>query len=77
MAKVSTYLTFTGDCDPAFAYYKGVFGTEYVEEPSRYGDMPPSEGMPDLAEDERDLILNIQLPILGGHLLMGSDVMSA
>jgi len=77
MASVSTYLTFTGDCGPAFETYKAIFGTEYVGEPARYGGMPPSEGMPELAENEKDLILNIQLPILGGHLLMGSDVMSA
>lgn len=29
--------------------------------------------MPPLAEDDKDLIMHIELPILGGHTLMGTD----
>lgn len=74
MAKVSTYLHFTDRTEAAFEFYKTVFGTEYVAEPSRYGDMPPMEGMPSLPEENKRLILNVQLPIMDGYLLMGSDV---
>jgi PhnB protein len=73
MAKVSTYLNFTDSTEDAFEFYKTVFGTEYVAVPARYGDMPPMEGMPSLPEENKRLILNVQLPILGGNLLMGSD----
>ena len=73
MAKVSTYLTFTNQTGPAFAFYKEVFGTEYVSEPARYGSMDTGEGAEPMPAEMADLILNVQLPILGGHLLMGSD----
>lgn len=71
MATVSTYLTFTGDCGPAFEHYKSIFGTEYVSDPALYGSMPAGDGM---GEIDPNHILNVQLPTLGGHLLMGSDV---
>ncbi len=74
MAKVSTYLHFTDRTEAAFEFYKTVFGTEYVAEPSRYGDVPPMEGMPSLPEENKRLIMNVQLPIADGYLLMGSDI---
>lgn len=74
MAAVSVYLYFTDQTEAAFTFYKGVFGTEFVSPPMRYGDMmgddPNASGLP---ESARTLIANVQLPILGGHLLMGSD----
>ncbi|MGC4105177.1 MAG: VOC family protein [Thermomicrobiales bacterium] len=73
MAIVSTYLTFNGQTDAAFTFYKGVFGTEYIGEPARYGQMPVGEGDDPIPAEIANLIMNVQLPILGGHLLMGSD----
>jgi len=73
MAAVSTYLNFSRETEAAFSFYRGVFGTDFIEGIHRYRDMPPSEGMPPLAEEDKDLIMNITLPILGGHLLMGTD----
>lgn len=35
--------------------------------------MPPAEGMPTLSDEDRNLIMHIALPILGGHMLMGTD----
>ncbi len=35
--------------------------------------MPPMEGMPLLPEEDKNLVMHVALPILGGHLLMGSD----
>ena len=69
--KVSVYLNFANSTEEAFAFYKSIFGTEYAREPARYGDMPG------VADDLRELILNIQLPIADGYLLMGSDVPDA
>lgn len=76
MATVGTYLNFVGETEEAFTFYKSVFGTEFTGEISRFGDIPPLEGNPPLPEAERNYILHVGLPILGGHLLMGSDVPS-
>jgi PhnB protein len=35
--------------------------------------MPPQDGQPPLAEADKDLVMHICLPILGGHRLMGTD----
>ena len=35
--------------------------------------MPPQEGQPELSEADKQLVMNVQLPILGGHYLMGTD----
>jgi PhnB protein len=73
VAKTSTYLNFNRTTEAAFTFYKSVFGTEFVNGIARFGDMPPQEGQPPLSDDDKQLVLNVQLPILGGHLLMGTD----
>ena len=72
MANVSTYLNFKGNTFEAFEFYKSVFGTDYVGPVVRMGDVQ-GEGMPPAGDDTKDLIMNIQLPTLGSHLLMGTD----
>jgi PhnB protein len=72
MASVSTYLYFVDQTEAAFTFYKRAFGTEYVMEPVRFG-MMAGEGMPEMPDEIKNLIANVQLPILGGHVLMGSD----
>ena len=37
------------------------------------GDAPPQDGMPPLAEEDKQLVMHVMLPILGGHQLMGTD----
>jgi PhnB protein len=75
MATVSTYLNFAGQTEEAFTFYKSVFGTEFVEGGiMRHGDVPVPEGQEGPDEADRDLVINVGLPILGGHLLMGTDV---
>lgn len=74
MARTSTYLNFAGRTEEAFTFYKSVFGTDYVYGPIRFGDLPVEEGQPGSSDDEKRLVLNVQLPILGGHLLQGNDV---
>lgn len=73
MARVSTYLNFSRTTEEAFNFYKSVFGTEFEGAIDRMGDVPPQEGQPELSEDDRNLVMNVQLPILGGHMLMGTD----
>jgi PhnB protein len=73
MAKVSTYLNFPNQTEEAFNFYKSVFGGEFIGGISRFGDIPPSPDMPPMAEVDKNLVMHIVLPILGGHHLMGTD----
>ncbi|HUN35610.1 MAG TPA: VOC family protein [Trebonia sp.] len=72
MAEVSTYLNFMGQAEEAFAFYARTFGTE-VTALSRFSDLPPGSG--ELSADERNLVLHAELPILGGHVLMATDML--
>ncbi|HWL15051.1 MAG TPA: VOC family protein [Opitutus sp.] len=72
MARVSTYLIFAGTTEAAFSFYKSVFQTEYVTPIVRFDSAPPNPAAP-LQEADKQMVLHVALPILGGHLLMGSD----
>lgn len=69
MAQINPYLTFNGNCEEAFNFYKSVFGGEFPYI-GRFKDMPDSEKMPEAA---KNLIMHVSLPISEGHVLMGSD----
>ena len=73
MPKVSTYLNFPRSTFEAFTFYKSVFGGEFGPQIARFRDMKRTEGMPPLAEADKDLIVHIELSLPGGHLLMGTD----
>ncbi|MGD9710989.1 MAG: VOC family protein [Thermomicrobiales bacterium] len=74
MASVATYLNFSRETEQAFTFYKTVFGTEFLGQVMRYGDMPSPDGTPAPEDNpDRDLIMHITLPITGGHMLMGTD----
>lgn len=73
-ARVCTYLNFPGNTEEAFGFYKEVFGTEFAGDGiQRFGDIPAPEGMPPLSEADKKLIIHVELPILGGHVLMATD----
>lgn len=73
MARTSTYLNFTNKTEEAFAFYKSIFGGDYVGKVARFGDIPPQSGVPKLSEEDKNLIMHIELVITGGHHLMGTD----
>ena len=74
MASVSTFLNFDRNTEEAFNFYKSVFGgTFFGEGIMRMGDIPPQEGMPPLAEEDKNLVMHVELKILGNHALMGTD----
>jgi PhnB protein len=73
MAQVSTYLNFRRSTEEAFNFYKSVFGGEFKRDIMRFRDMPPSENNASLPEDDKNLVMHVELQILGGHLLMGTD----
>ena len=73
MATVSTYLNFNGTTEEAFTFYKTVFGTEFLGPIARIGETPQQEGQPALSDADKNLVMNVALPILGGHVIMGTD----
>jgi PhnB protein len=74
MARVSTYLNFLGNTEQAFLFYRSVFGTEFPGPIMRMKDVPRQPGDAPLSEAEGDQVMHVMLPILGGHVLMGTDV---
>ena len=74
MARTNTYLNFTNTCEEAFNFYKSVFGTEFMGDIVRHGDVPLEEGQPEPSDEVKQMVINVALPILDNHLLMGTDV---
>ncbi|NBV82804.1 VOC family protein [bacterium] len=74
MSRVGTYLNFQGNAEAAFEFYKSVFGGEFQGNGySRFKDVPAQEGMPPLSDADKNLVMQVALPILDGHMLMGCD----
>ena len=73
MPRVSTYLNFARNTEEAFTFYKSVFGGEFTGGIHRFSTVPQQEGMPTMKEDDKSLVMHVELPILGGHVLMGTD----
>jgi PhnB protein len=73
MSRVSTYLNFPRNTEQAFEFYKSVFGCEFTAPIHRFGQIPPAPGQPPMAEEDKNLVMHVELPILGGHVLMGTD----
>lgn len=71
MTTVNVYLTFPGNCEEAFNFYKSVFGGEFSYV-GRFGEMPAGEGPP-IPEESKNKIMHIGLPIGGDTMIMGSD----
>lgn len=77
MARVTTYLNFDTNTEAAFLFYKSVFKTDFAGPIMRFGDGPPCPGQPPMPADQARLVMHVALPILGGHLLMGTDAPEA
>ncbi|MES2930833.1 MAG: VOC family protein [Patescibacteria group bacterium] len=77
MARTSIYLNFTGTTEEAFHFYKKAFGTEFTGQFQRIGEVPASPDMPVLSDAEKNMIMHIELPILGGLILMGTDAIES
>lgn len=77
MPRVSTYLNFMGNTEEAMAFYKSVFKTEFLGPIVRMGDMPPGPGAPQLRDDEKNLVMHVELPILAGHVIMATDMLES
>lgn len=74
MARTCTYLNFPGNTEEAFLFYKSVFKTEFSGMGiQRFGDLPTDANHPPVADNVKNMVLHIELPITGNHILMGTD----
>lgn len=74
MAAVSTYLNFPRNTEEVFNYYKSIFGGEFFGGGfMRFADIPASADNPPIAEEDKNLVMHVELRILGTHTLMGTD----
>lgn len=71
MTTLNVYLTFKGNCEEAFNFYKSVFGGEFTAV-SRFSEMPPRENVM-VSEEEGNKLMHISLSISESTVLMGSD----
>lgn len=72
MTSVNIYLTFNGNCEAAFNFYKSVFGGEFPYI-GRFSEMPPQEGQPAMSAEDGNKIMHVSLPISKETMLLGSD----
>ena len=77
MAHVSIYLNFMGNAEEAFNHYKKVFGTEFSNPIMRFKDMPAQDGVPPMPEADKNKVVHVALPILGGTQIMATDILES
>lgn len=71
MTTINTYLTFNGNCEEAFNFYKSAFGGDFAHV-GKFKDMPENPEFP-VSEADKDKIMHISFPISKETILMGSD----
>ncbi len=72
MPIINVYLTFNGDCEEAFNFYRDVFEVEF-DMINRFKDMPPQNGTK-ISDEDAEKIMHVSLPISKETVLMGCDV---
>lgn len=77
MASINPYLTFAGNCEDAFNFYKSVFGGDFAYI-GRFNEMPPMKDQDGndcgpVSEEDGNKIMHVSLPISKETVLMGSD----
>lgn len=71
MALINPHVNFNGNAEEAFKFYQSVFGGTFAKI-VRFKDLE-SEDFP-VAENEKDKIMHIALPVGKTGMLMGNDV---
>ncbi|WP_027126903.1 VOC family protein [Gelidibacter mesophilus] len=72
MATLNPYLTFNGNCEEAFNFYKSVFGGEFSHL-GRFKVAPAESECQEMPKDQKNKIMHVSLPISKETVLMGSD----
>ncbi len=73
MGSISIYLNFNGQTEEAFEFYKSAFGGEFRTF-TRFGDTGQAAHIP---ADDHHKMMHVALPLLGGHVLMGTDILES
>jgi PhnB protein len=73
MATINPYLSFMGNTEEAFNFYKSVFGGEFTGI-QRFKDIPDGDKM---SAEDQEKIMHVALPIGGGNVLMGTDTLES
>jgi PhnB protein len=68
---INPYLTFNGNCEEAFHFYRSVFGGNFSYL-GRFKEFPGQDGTP-VSGPEGEKIMHVSLPISRETILMGSD----
>lgn len=71
MATTNVYLTFNGNCEEAFLFYKSVFEKEFTYI-GKFKDMPVNDEF-EVKPEDAEKIMHVCLPISTETMLMGSD----
>ncbi|MFV8336093.1 VOC family protein [Flavobacterium sp. RSP29] len=71
MVTVNTSITYNGNCEEAFLFYKSVFGGEFSYF-GRFKEMPMTDGKT-CPDGESEKIMHVSLPICDETAIMGSD----
>ncbi len=69
--QINPYLTFNGNCEAAFNYYKEYLGGQ-IQEFHRYGNSPMAEQMP---VEHHNRVMHVSMSFSNGQILMASDSM--
>lgn len=77
MARTSTYLNFAGTTEEAFGFYRTAFNTAFVGPIARIGEAPRAPETPALTAAEEKLVMHVELPVTGGHVLMGTHAVES
>lgn len=72
MTTLNISLTFNGNCEEAFNFYRSVFGGDF-QFIGKYGEMPPQDGIPIIRDSQKNKIMHVTLPISKETMLMGND----
>ncbi len=73
MATFNPYLSFPGNTEEAFNFYKSVFGGEFTTL-QRFKDTPEAGKIP---EKDKNKIMHVALPIGKGNVLMATDALES
>lgn len=74
MASVSTYLNFAFQTEEALTWYRSIFNPEADLLLMRFSETPMADQLP---ENERNGIMHGSLEIIGGHMLLATDMLES
>jgi PhnB protein len=77
MARTSTHLNFSGRTGKAFGFHRTVSGTAFTGPIQPMSDAPRPPRTPEMSAAEKNLVMHVELPITGGHAVMGTEALAA